>query len=74
MLQQNWLKRANANGVKVAVVAGYPKGCVVLLGDIWTSNCTTSDGFLIENHKTTELDWAEYLDDLDTKGSSSHSW
>ncbi len=73
MLQQNWLERANGNNVNVAVVAGYPKGCVVLLGGQWLSAVTTSTRFLIEDHKWTELEWAEYLNDLDTQGSRNNS-
>jgi hypothetical protein len=74
MLQQNWLRRANTNCVDVAVVAGYPKGCVVLLDSNWQDQNTTSERFLIEDHKWTELEWAGYLDDLDLQGSSRHSW
>lgn len=65
MLQQNWLERANANGVNVAVVAGYPKGCVVMLGEQWMTQHSTSKRFLIKNHKWTEMEWADYLDELD---------
>jgi hypothetical protein len=74
MLQQNWLMRANTNDVRVAVVAGYPKGCVVLLGKMWMTSITTRKGFLIENHKWTELEWADFLDELDSHGSGSSSW
>jgi hypothetical protein len=73
MLQQNWLERANRNGVKVAVVAGYPKGCIVLRGEQWMSKHTTSKRFLIKDHKWTELEWAEYLDGLDIQGSNKDS-
>jgi len=73
MLQQNWLGRASRNLVRVAVVAGYPKGCIVLLGKQYLSQHTASKRFLIENHKWTELEWAEYLDDLDCEGSGSNS-
>lgn len=71
MLQQAWLKRANKNSVKVAVVAGYPKGCVVLLGKQWMSGVTLSKRFLIKNHKWTEREFAEFLDDLDQSTSDS---
>jgi hypothetical protein len=70
MLQQIWLERAIKNNVRVAVVIGYPKGCVVLLGRQWLAKHTASKGFLIENHKWTEIEWAEYLDDLNVQGGN----
>jgi hypothetical protein len=69
-LQQVWLARASKNKVRVAVVAGYPKGCVVLLGKQYLPIHTASKRFLIENHKWTEHEWAEYLDDLDLQGGN----
>lgn len=73
-LQQIWLERANDNGVDVAVVAGYPKGCVVLLDDEWKSANTTSNRFLIKNYKWTEHEWAQQLDDYDLPRGGGDSW
>ena len=42
-LQQKWLHRAFKNNRKVAVVAGYPGGYAVFIGDTWTYNDATKD-------------------------------
>lgn len=39
-LQLRWLQRAWLNKVKVAVVAGYPGGCFILIEGEWTRTIT----------------------------------
>lgn len=61
-LQQRWLVRASRNGVSIAVVAGYPGGCVILPDDEWKYRW---DGKALENRKSTELTWVDTLNGLD---------
>jgi len=62
-LQQTWLKRATNNGVKIAVVAGFPGGCFILYGNEWELTWS-SKGAKFYTIKFTESDWVEELNDL----------
>ena len=60
-LQQNWLTRAHNNGVPVAVVAGYPKGCLVFNGLDWTRRWQLA---LHDVRMKSEFEWADTLNEL----------
>ena len=55
-LQQRWLRRAYHNNVIIAVVAGYPGGCIALWGLDW-------DRLILDpaKYKLTEIEWAHEL-------------
>jgi hypothetical protein len=42
-LQQKWLRRAHANNRLTSVIAGYPKGYAVFLGESWDWDEPTKD-------------------------------
>ena len=63
MLQQHWLKRAHTNNINTAVVAGYPKGCIILQGLEWETPWNNS---ALEDHIYEESAWIDYLNELES--------
>lgn len=61
-LQQHWLNRAYHNKQPIAVVAGFPKGCLIFVNDEWKMHLT--DPIVIDLFTTTEESWVDSLNDL----------
>lgn len=60
-LQQDWLARADNNEQPLAVVAGYPGGCIVLAQDEFKMILA---GVALDSCKMSEQAWVDNLNEL----------